>query len=67
MAKKRANDPDFVKKANETRNEKKKEKYKNDEAYRAKEREYGKNYSAEERAKMNQVKEHYKNLFGIDI
>ena len=67
MAKKRANDPDYVKKSNEIRNEKKKERYKNDEEYRNKEREYGKKYSAEEREKIKIVKEHYKNIFGIDL
>jgi hypothetical protein len=67
MAKKRANDPEYVKKSNEIRNEKKKEKYKNDEEYRNKEREYGKKYSAEEREKIKIVKEHYKNIFGIDL
>ena len=67
MAKKRANDPDFVKKANESRNERKKERYKNDEEFRNKEREYGKKYSAEERAKIKIAMEHYKATFGVNV
>jgi hypothetical protein len=67
MAKKRASDPEYVKKSNEIRNEKKKERYKNDETYRDKEREYGKKYSAQERAKMKLAMEHYKATFGVGI
>ena len=67
MKKKRENDPDYVKKCNETRNESKKERYKNDEEFRIKEREYGKKYSAEERAKMKIAMEHFKASFGVSV
>jgi hypothetical protein len=67
MKNKRANDPEYVKKCNEIRNAKKKEKYKNDEEYRSKEREYGKKYSAEERDKINQAKQHFKDVYGVII
>ena len=67
MKKKRENDPDYVKKCNETRNESKKERYKNNEEFRIKEREYGKKYSAEERAKMKIAMEHFKASFGVSV
>lgn len=67
MKKKRINDPEYVKASNALRNEKKKEKYKTDEQFREKEKEYGKKYNSIERKKMKIAKELYKNQFGITL
>ena len=67
MAKKRLNDPEYVKASNEKRNQKKKDKYKTDEQFREKEKEYGRNYNATEREKMKIAKELYENKFGVAL
>lgn len=67
MQKKRETDPEYVKKSNEARNQAKKERYKNDAEFRAKEREYGKAYSKIEREKIKLAMEHYKATFGVGV
>jgi hypothetical protein len=67
MKKKRENDPEYVKKCNEIRNNAKKERYKNDADFNAKQKEYGKQYSAAEREKIKLVKENYKSIFGVEL
>jgi hypothetical protein len=67
MQKKRETDPEYVKRCNEIRNNSKKERYKNDAEFRAKEREYGKAYSKIEREKIKLAMEHYKATFGVGV
>jgi len=67
MKKKRANDPEYVKKSNEARNQAKKERYKNDTEFRDKEREYGKAYSKIEREKLKIAMEYHKAAFGVSV